>query len=565
MLTKFSSFLPQPQKIISGLLISVLSSLTVSIPVQSAEKIYFVFDPVNESLSIKSLETFAEEGIIDDELAFYLRFIKLSPEEQALFREALTKKIDLNPVVFSRLLNTDEGERLLDLLGKVVNIQGGRNGKFAIRGALIQAALDQEGLTLLNFFKQLGVDIQIDLKQADTLAQSFQLVADGTKEFVEAVALLSAKEIEQSPPIDFSQLPDIRENGQFSVKETRWDLVDTKRDRKFYALVYQPTQWREGKTPVVVISHGLTAQPSDHAEKAKHLASYGFVVVLPQHPGSDDIYAQEFKEGYNRDISDVNEFINRPLDISYTIDELERRNNTEFDGKLNLNNVGMWGHSFGSYTALAVSSDTLNPNFEQLEKDCASELRALNTALLLECRALKLERKTYNFRDERVKAVVATNPVNASILGKEGMSNINIPIGIGAGSYDPATPFVFEQVRSFPWLTATLRYLFLEEGQAHIDFSQVDGGTSKVMGMLPSLQLPSPQLLSAYSRAVRIAFFEVHIAKNEEYLPFLSPAYAAYLSQGEDFRAYMITEKSTPEFVEMFNQFRREHGIQASE
>ncbi|MGK7930715.1 MAG: alpha/beta hydrolase [Microcystaceae cyanobacterium] len=551
----------QPQKMLSGLLISVLSSLAISLPVKSAEEIYFVYDSVSESLSVESLETFAEDGTIDKELAFYLRFVKLSPEEQALFREALTKKIDINPVILSRLLNTDEGERLLDLVGKVINLQGGRNGKFAIRGALVQAAFDPEGLTLLNFFKKLGVNVSIDLKQALILGKSFQLIADATKEFVVEVAALSAQEIEESPPIDYSQLPDIREKGQFSVKETRWNLVDTTRDRKFYVLVYQPTQWREGKTPVVIISHGLTAQPSDHAEKAKHLASYGFVVVLPQHSGSDDIYAQEFKEGIHRDISDVNEFINRPLDIRYTINELERRNSSEFEGRLDLENIGMWGHSFGSYTALAVSIDAQMPNFEQLEEDCASQLRALNTALLLECRALKLERKTYNFRDRRIKAVIATNPVNASILGEKGMSNINIPVGIGAGSYDPATPFVFEQVRSFPWLTATPRYLFLEEGQAHIDFSQVDGGTSKIMNMIPSLQLPSPELLSAYSRAVRVAFFEVHIAKNEDYLPYLSPAYAEYLSQGEEFKAYMITEQSSAELIEAINNFKREHGL----
>ena len=284
-------------------------------------------------------------------------------------------------------------------------------------------------------------------------------------------------------------------------------------------------------------------------------------MVLPQHPGSDDIYAKEFQQGYYPDISDVNEFINRPLDITYTLDELERRNAKEFENRLNLENVGIYGHSYGGYTALAIAGATPAPNFRQLKRDCASELGQLNTALLLECRALKLEDKSYNFRDERVQAVIAVNPVNASIFGEKAMSKIQIPIGMGAGSYDPATPFIFEQVRSFPWITAPKRYLVLEEGQTHVDISELDGGGKKLLNMLPKIQLPSPQLLSGYSKAMRLAFFEVYIARNSDYLPYLNPSYAQYLSEGEQFKAFMITGASTEELVEAIAQFKQENQL----
>jgi len=52
------------------------------------------------------------------------------------------------------------------------------------------------------------------------------------------------------------------------------------------------------------------------------LASYGYVVAAPQHPGSDKIWLQDMLQDYHADIFDVHEFINRPLDISQTIDEL---------------------------------------------------------------------------------------------------------------------------------------------------------------------------------------------------------------------------------------------------
>ncbi len=539
---------------------STLTSFNISLPVNAAEKIDFVYSPIKESLKISSLEKFVEDGTIDKNLEFYLNIAQADEEKTALFRQILTKKIDVAPVVLSRLLKTDEGERLLNFFGNVINIQGGSNGKIPLRGAIVTAALDkEEGLTLLNFLRNLSVDIQIDVQKAIAFAKDVGILVDGTKKFVDKLAQLSVQEAQKSENIDFSQLPDLRKAGDYAFEEKTWNLNDSKRNRQFYVTVFQPQQWREGKTPVVIFSHGLTSSPEVYTKSAKHLASYGYLVLMPQHIGSDNIYAQEFKEGYNPQISDVNEFINRPLDISYTLDELERRNQTEFESKLDLENVGIYGHSYGGYTALAIAGATPSPNFEQLERDCGIELGTLNMAILLQCRALNLERKSYNFRDERVKAVIVSNPINASIFGEKGMSQIKIPIGIGAGSYDPVTPFVFEQLRSFQWITAPERYLSVQEGRTHRDISQLDGGGSKLLNMLPRLTLPSPDLLSEYSKAMMLAFYEVYVANNSDFRPYLNPSYPAYLSENEEFKAYLITGKSSQELQETVTKFKQEN------
>ncbi len=546
-----------------GLTFGAIALTTV--PAYGAEKIYFVYDSLIFSVSVDSLETFANEGKVTSQLGFYFDVAGITAEQQALFREALSKPVPVDPVLISRSLHTDEGLRLLDYFGSVINIQGGRNGQYVIRGSLVQSAFEPEGLSLINVLRNFSTNIQLDVKKALVLAEKIDTIVQATYLFSEETARLSALEAENEPPVNFSQKLDIRKPGPFQVLETqRFYLTDENRgnwfgERRFYVDIYRPQTWREEKTPVVIISHGLSSQPEAFAKQAEHLASYGYFVAVPQHSGSDVGQTDDFLQGLSRQIFLREEFVDRPLDISQTLDELERRNNIQYQGRLDLENVGLFGHSFGGYTVLAVAGAT--PDFEHLEKDCNINLGNMNTALLLQCRALKIEQKDYNFRDERIKAVYALNPVNASIFGPEGLAKIKIPTFIGAGNYDPATPFVFEQVRSFPWLTATPRSLFLEEGQAHIDFSQVDGGTSKIMNMIPSLQLPNPELLSSYSKAVRIAFFEVHIAKNENYLPYLSPAYPAYLSQGEKFKAYMITEKSTPDLLEAINQFKREHRL----
>lgn len=540
---------------LTSVVLGTITSLTLSLPSYAAQKVYFVFDSIGVSIPVSDLENYAETGELSQQLDRYFSLAGASEEDRNAFREALSTPAPIkDPVRFSRLLNTDEGERILNYFGKVINIQGGRNGKFLIRGALVQAALDDEGLTLINFLNKLSTNVQIDLKKAIRLARQVELVVDGTYLFIEKVTELAAKEAEKTKQLDFSQLTDPRQKGNFTVKKKKtWNVTDEKRKRNFYIDVYQPQTLANESVPVIVISHGLSSRPEDFGKWARHLASYGYVVALPQHPGSDTKQTEDFLEGFSRQIFIQNEFIDRPLDISYTIDELERRNDSLFSGKIYLKNVGIAGHSFGGYTMLAIAGAT--PDFEALEQDCNLDIGDLNTALLLQCRALKLEQKEYDFKDDRVKAVFVVNPVNSGIFSTKSLAKIDIPVFIGAGSYDPATPFIFEQVTSYPRLKVPRKYLQLQEGQAHVDFSQLDAGITDMLETTIDLTLPSPQLLDGYTHSMMLSFFEVYIRNNGQYKSFLTSIYAQYLSQGQNFKTHLITEDSSDELNQSIDDF----------
>ncbi len=545
---------------VTSFVLGTITSLTLSLPTYAAQKVYFVFDSIGVSIPVSDLETYADTGRLSQQLDRYFSLAGASEEDRNAFREALSTPAPIeDPVRFSRLLNTDEGERILNYFGKVINIQGGRNGKFLIRGALVQAALDEEGLTLINFLNKLSTNVQIDLKKAIRLARQVELVVDGTYLFIDKVTELAAKETEETKNINFSQLTDPRKRGNLKVKKQTWNLTDEKRQRNFYVDVYQPQTLADKPVPVIIISHGLSSRPEDFGKWARHLASYGYVVALPQHPGSDIKQTEDFLEGYSRQIFIRDEFINRPLDISYTIDELERRNTSLFSGKLDLENVGVAGHSFGGYTMLAIAGAT--PDFKALEQDCTLDIGDLNTALLLQCRALKLEQKEYNFKDERVKAVFVVNPVNSGIFSHKSLAKIDIPVFIGAGSYDPATPFIFEQVTSYPRLKVPNKYLQLQEGQAHVDFSQLDAGITDMLETTIDLTLPSPQLLDGYTNSMMLSFFEVYVNNNSEYKPFLQSVYADYISQGQEFKTHLITGKSSDELNQSIDDFIRDNNI----
>ncbi len=544
---------------LTSVTISTIAAVSVSFPVQAAEEIRFVFDSVYLFIPVSSLETFAREGKIDEELERFFVLTGTTEKGKAAFQKALLNPVSIDPNLLSRLLNTDEVARLLKYFGRVINVEGGKNGENLIREALVNASLNDRGLNLIEILNQFPSNVEINLKKAVKLGKEVKLIVRATYAFVAEVKKLATIEIENTNAVDFSQLPDLRQPGKLGFSQQTWNLVDPQRQRMFYVEVYQPQKWRQGKIPVVVISHGLASRPENFAKRAKHLASYGYVVAIPQHPGSDFQQINNFQKGNSDQIFQLDEFIDRPLDISYTLDELERRNDNEFQGRLDLDNVGVFGHSFGGYAALAVAGAT--PDFDNLESRCAVDIGQLNTALLMQCRALKLERKAYNFRDERVKAVFAINPVNASIFGPNGLDDISIPVFVGAGSYDPATPFAFEQAVSYPRLTTENKYLQLQEGQAHVDFSHLDAGITDMLQMKARLILPKPKLLDDYTHSMMLAFFETYVANDPQFRTYLQSSYVRYLSQGEDFKSYLITNTSADLLRESIEQYIQDNNI----
>lgn len=540
---------------VSGL---VLNTVTATSTV-AAEDILFLYTPVRLSLSIDSLTEFAQSGTINPDLDFYLRLADATEEETIAFQERLNQSITVDPVRLSRLLNSRLGEDFLSRLGHIINIQGGSNGKFPLRGALINAAFDPEGLSFIGFLRELPVNIEINLRELQDMVKRINNVVEATILFSEEIIRLASQEIQMTPIVDYSQLPDLTQPGEYRVTQETWMLTDPSRDRSFRVLVYYPQGELNPDTPVVIISHGLGSPPEDFGWIATYLASYGYLVAIPQHRGSDFTQVENLLDGLTRSLPITEEFIDRPLDVSFVLDELERRNQSQFNGKLELTRVGLFGHSFGGYNILALAGATID--FNHLEQECDLTRMTGNTSLLLQCRALELDRKEYNFQDERIAAVYAANPVNSAVFGPEGLAKISVPVFIAAGNFDPATPFVFEQVSSFPWLTTENKYLLLQEGQAHIDFSKIDADFNNLIQAHINITLPPPELLHEYTRATTLAFLQRHLLGDAEYEVFLQSAYLDYLSTDQPFKAYLITRISSNELNQGIEQFKRERGI----
>ncbi|MGK7916513.1 MAG: alpha/beta hydrolase [Prochloraceae cyanobacterium] len=247
----------------------------------------------------------------------------------------------------------------------------------------------------------------------------------------------------------------------------------------------------------------------------------------------------------------------RQLDISYVLDELKKLNDTEFERRLNLKAVGVIGHSFGGYTALAIAGAQIN--LEQLEQDCDKIIWDPNLSLLVQCLALKLPRRTYDFLDRRVGAIFISNPICRSIFGVKGLSTIQIPVFMSAGELDPATPAAIEQILPFTFLTTSDRYLALVKGEVHVDISQLDAGATQAIESLSRLKLIDPDLSHKYDKAMVTAFFEYYIAKNTDYLPYLQSSYDQYLSE-EPFPVYLLGDSSVEALEQAIEDFIAEEN-----
>jgi predicted dienelactone hydrolase len=522
----------------------------------SSRTLSFSYGPLIRSLRVSSLETFVETGQVENDLAFFLGLGAVDPEAQARLRKVMVERAPINPLLVSRVLNTGVGDALLENLGVGITLLRGGNGKFAIRAALVNAAFSENGASLLSVMQQLPANVQLHVEEVLRIERLARRAIAGTERLVAVLGSLSEREVAEQKAVDFATLADPRKPGPYKVSQQVWRLRDPGRDRDLRVLVFAPSSGAKAALPVVVFSHGLGSQPEDFSEGLSHLASYGYVVAAPRHPGSDNIWIQDLLRGRRRELFDLNEFAERPRDLSFVLDELERRNGRDFQGRLELKRVGAAGHSFGGYTALALGGASVD--VDHLRSDCRIPYGAGNPSLLLQCQALNLPEAPRNLRDPRVAAVFALNPVNRSIFGPKGLAALSVPVAFGSGTYDPATPAALEQAESFTWLGSENKYWIVVEGQAHVNFTKIDPGIKEALDSIAELTLPDQGLISGYMKATALPFFEVFLRGSSTYRPHLQASYARFLSTDQPFKLYLLSASSSDGLADAITAFRRE-------
>jgi len=523
------------------------TAVCTAAPALGAERIYVTYGPIEVSVPIESLAVFAKEGQIDSNLDGFARYANES--QLAEIRRALQAKADISQVTIAQFLYTPQGEVLLRRLGRLIQTKARQPGFYAIRAALILAASDPEGLTIVNVLRKFPTyGIRIDIARGLGIANELTSLINRSNQTIAGVAQLSEAQAALQSTIPPAVMLQPQLPGRYTWKKSSVTLTSPNRDRTFNMDIYLP-QRSPQPAPVVVISHGLGSDRIAFQYLAKHLASYGFAVAVPEHPGSNAQQIQNLVTGRTNEVAEPAEFINRPLDIKDLLDYLTKLSTTDpaYQGQLDLQRVGVIGQSFGGYTALALAGAGIN--FAQLENDCELENETWNLSLLLQCRARGLERDQYNFGDPRIKAAIAINPIVSSIMGETNLSQIKIPVMIIAGSADTVAPALLEQIQPFTWLTSPNKYLVVMNNGTH--FSTIEESPQSLF--LPPAEAigPEPALARRYVSGLSLAFMETYLNNKSNFRPYLQPFYA--LSISEDTLGLRILRSLTPQQLQQFS------------
>lgn len=269
-----------------------------------------------------------------------------------------------------------------------------------------------------------------------------------------------------------------------ATAEATWR--DAARKRDVPIRLYAPlADSAPGRLPAVVISHGLGGSRRGYAYIARHLAGHGYVCVVPTHVGADtEILLGGAADGMRRAVTDPNNRILRPQDVSFVIDRLTAADQDQplVKGRVDGDRIGVAGHSFGAYTALAVAGQTTDLPGQDAR----------------------------SFRDARVKASLAMSPQAPGVFGltRRSWTDIHIPVMLMTGTLDMGMAGMTPAQRRFAFdhMPPGDKYFLLIEGARHMAFS--DNLVSPA-GLLTPIQRDSRH--HAWILQCATAFFDAYL------------------------------------------------------
>ncbi|WP_414529206.1 alpha/beta hydrolase [Nodularia chucula] len=525
--------LPQTS-FLKGLLwtLTLAVSWGVSIPSAiAAETVTIHFGPFQQSVAIADLEKFAQTGKLPEHLQIY-SFV-LTPQIGQLLNQRLQIEPNFADKFVAELVRSPQGRQLVSSLEAAIpgsTIEG-------IQSALYLAVRRVNGLSAIGFLRAYPQqNITVDATQALQIALQFN--ASNLQN--QALGLVLARELSVENNTSFQPSFDPAATGKKPVEQQTLTLKDRKRDgqspasgdRTIPVDIYFSPSSTPG--PLVVISHGFGANRRFFSYLAHHLASHGITVAAIEHPGSNSLAINNAARQTNlAQLLPATEFIDRPKDVSFLLNELEKLNTQpgKLQGKLNTDKTTVIGHSLGGYTALALVGGELD--LKQLQNFCKTALSFRESpGDLLQCAAASLTENQPNLQDQRIGRAIALNPLVGQLFGSNGMSRISQPVLILAGTEDALTPALTHQLRPFNQISGS-KYLLTAIGATHLSITDPAYPISAATTLVREKRGDETNSLRQLIRGVTLAFVKQDTPQAPTYQQFLTPAYAQSLSTTE--------------------------------
>ncbi|BCX47936.1 dienelactone hydrolase protein [Haloferula helveola] len=143
-------------------------------------------------------------------------------------------------------------------------------------------------------------------------------------------------------------------DGEFETELTEFRYTDREVPLKVYLPEKKPA-------PVILLSHGLGGSREVGTYLGEYWAARGYVVVAMQHAGSDESVWKDVPRARRlaaaKEAANGETFLDRMRDVPATLDQLEKWNAQKghfLKGRMDLEHIGMAGHSYGAVTTQAV-------------------------------------------------------------------------------------------------------------------------------------------------------------------------------------------------------------------
>ncbi|MFM9110846.1 MAG: alpha/beta hydrolase family protein [Prochlorococcaceae cyanobacterium] len=227
---------------------------------------------------------------------------------------------------------------------------------------------------------------------------------------------------------------DLARPGPATVRRSTPTLAVSHRPAPLELVLLQPAVAGNGR--MVVISHGLWDSPENFEGWGRHLASHGYTVLLPRHPGSDSSQQEAMLSGEVPPPS-PEELRLRPLDIKAVLDAVPKGGIAGVGGVAS-DRVVVIGHSWGATTAMQLGGAITES--EKLREHCSSVVHpSRNLSWVLQCSFLSSADQSA-VSDPRVVAVAAVSPPLSLLFDRESGQRMTARALLVSGSRDWVVP-----------------------------------------------------------------------------------------------------------------------------
>lgn len=228
-----------------------------------------------------------------------------------------------------------------------------------------------------------------------------------------------------------------------------------------------------GPYPLVVLSPGFAMRASSYGWLAEHVASYGFVVLAPEHD-----------EQMNPESGLWQGAVKRPFEIQalFAYVDAQTQPGGTLAGLVDAETVAVMGHSYGGYTALAAAGARMDS--AGLVAHCETAVREEHPAAWL-CDMLLPHLPEMaelagleslpdglwpGWGDGRVAAVVALAG-DAFFFGEAGLAEIEAPVLAIGGTADLDSPFAWGTQPTYDYVSSPRKALVALNEAEHMIFT----------------------------------------------------------------------------------------------